>query len=255
MREQGKSKRVWVEPIKALRQSGGLSQEGFGRSIGVTWKIVADWEQGRKEPGPGSYIQMARMAVSPQCSFFFEKAGLNRSDMYRLMPEIQAAVLDRVERQGIPEIKVLPAPKLKDGGPHNPGKADYFALPLLKDAAAAGAPRLVDESEVESYIIVPASQARPGPCWMTCIRVQGDSMEPILKDHYIVCIDSSVTDPRKLQQKMVLAYVDEGVTIKHLDRVGNQWVLTAENKAYRPQPLGRDDRIIGRVAWWYGHQE
>jgi len=45
------------------------------------------------------------------------------------------------------------------------------------------------------------------------------------------------------------------VTIKHLDRVGNQWVLTAENKAYRPQPLGRDDRIIGRVAWWYGHQE
>ena len=51
---------------------------------------------------------------------------------------------------------------------------------------------------------------------------------------------------------MVVAYVDEGVTIKHLDQVGNQWVLTPENKAYRQQLLGRDDHIIGRVAWWYG---
>jgi len=245
----------WHQEVKRLRESLDLSQTAFARVLGVTQEFVSNWEHGKKEPSNERYIQMAKMPRLPDCWFFFEKAGLNRSDIYRLMPEIHAAILARLEKQQIPEIKVVSASKLKCGGPHNPGKAGYFALPLLKDAGAAGPPLLVDEREIETYIIVPASQARPGPDWMTCIRVHGDSMEPILKEGYIVAVDSSVTDARKLQQKMVLAYVDEGVTIKHLDRVGNQWVLMPENKTYRQQPLGRDDRIIGRIAWWYGHQE
>ncbi len=253
--EENVGSKEWAGRAKKLRSSLHLSQGEFARTLGVTPVAVSQWERGRKEPSTDRYIQMAKMSPGFDCWYFFEKAGLNRSDIYRLMPEIQATVLDRVEKQRIPEIKVLPAPKLKGGGPHKPGKARYFALPVLKDAAAAGAPRLVDEREVESYVIVPASQARPGPDWMTCIRVHGDSMEPILKEGYIVAVDSSVTDPRKLQKKMIVAYVDGAVTIKHLDRVGKQWVLTPENKACRQQPLGRNDRIIGRVAWWYGQQE
>lgn len=245
----------WHQEVKRLRESLDLSQTAFARALGVTQEFVSNWEHGKKEPSNERYIQMAKMTPLPDCWFFFEKAGLSRSDVYRLMPEIQATVLERVEKQQIPEIKVISASKLKCGGPHNPGKAAYFALPLLKDAAAAGPALLVDESEIERYIIVPASQARPGPDWMTCIHVQGDSMEPILKERYIVCVDSSVTEPRRLQQKMVVAYIDGGVTIKHLDRVGNQWVLTPENKAYRQQPLSDEARIIGRVAWWYGQQE
>jgi len=245
----------WQREVKGLRESLHLSQAEFARTLGITQVVISHWEKGKKEPSNERYIQMAKMTPLPDCWFFFEKAGLSRSDVYRLMPEIQATVLERVEKQQIPEIKVISASKLKCGGPHNPGKAAYFALPLLKDAAAAGPALLVDESEIERYIIVPASQARPGPDWMTCIHVQGDSMEPILKEGYIVAVDSSVTDPRKLRQKMVVAYVDEGVTIKYLDRVGSQWILAPENKAYRQQPLGHDDRIIGRVAWWYGQQE
>lgn len=250
-----KKRSLEATEIKDLRESLHFTQAKFSRAIGVATQVVSDWEGGRKKPGPGSYIEMAKVAPRPACWFFFEKAGLSRSDIHQLMLGIQTAVLERLEKQQILEVKVVSASKLKCGGPHNPHKAAYFALPLLKDAAAAGPALFVDEREIESYIIVPASQARPGPDWMTCIRVQGDSMEPILKERYIVCVDSSVTDPRRLQQKMVVAYVDEGVTIKHLDRVGNQWVLTPENKAYRQQPLGRDDHIIGRVAWWYGHQE
>lgn len=245
----------WRQEVKRLRESLDLTQTAFARALGVTQEFVSKWEHGKKEPSNERYIQMAKMAVLPDCWFFFEKAGLNRSDIYGLMPEIQATILERVKKQRIPEIKIVAAPKLKGGGRHKVCKTGYFAVPLLRDAAAAGAPRLVDEKEVESYIIVPASQAHPGPDWMTCIRVQGDSMEPILKEGDIVCVDSSITDPRKLQQKMVVAYLDDGVTIKHLDRVGNQWVLTPENKTYRQQPLGREDHIVGRVAWWYGHQE
>lgn len=250
-----KKRSLEATEIKDLRESLRFTQAKFSRTIGVATQVVSDWEGDRKKPGPGSYIKMAKVAPRPACWFFFDKAGLNRSDMNRLLHGTQAGVLDRVEKQQIPEIKVLPAPKLKDGGLHSPSKAGYFWVAVLNDPAAAGAPRLVEESEVESYILVPASQTHRGPEWIICIRVQGDSMEPILKERHIVCVDTSVTDPRKLQQKMVVAYVDEGVTIKHLDRVGNQWVLTPENKTYRPQPLGRDDRIIGRVAWWYGHQK
>ncbi|MFQ5778181.1 MAG: helix-turn-helix transcriptional regulator [Terriglobia bacterium] len=197
---------------------------------------------------------MAKLALPPECWFFFEKAGLTRSDIYRLLPEIQAAVLDRVESQRIPEIKVLPAPKFKRG-PHKTMRVGYVALPLLKNEAAAGAPRFIDEREIEDYIIVPARYAKPGPDWITCIRVAGDSMEPVLRDGYIVAVDASVADERRLQHKMVVALVDEGATIKWLDRVGKQWVLTPENKAYRQHALSSDDKIIGRVAWWYGHQD
>lgn len=220
--------------------------------MGVTPMVVNRWEAGKQEPAAERYIQMGKMALPPDCWYFFEKAGLTRSDIYRLLPEVQEAVLKRVDKQRLPEITVLPASKVKAG---KGMKAGYVALPLLKHEAAAGSPRLVDEREVEDYIIVPARQAAPGPDWLTCIRVRGDSMWPVLNDGYIVAVDASQTDPRRLQHKMVVALVDDGVTIKWLDRVGEQWVLTPENKAHHQQPLRREDRIIGRVAWWYGHQE
>ncbi|MFQ5695011.1 MAG: S24 family peptidase [Terriglobia bacterium] len=242
----------WAREVKRLRESIHLSQAEFGRALGIVAMVVSDWERGKKEPAAERYIQMGKMALPPDCWFFFEKAGLTRSDIYRLLPEIQAAVLDRVEKQRLPEIKVLPASKVKGV---KATKVGYVALPLLKNEAAAGAPRLVDEREVDDYIIVPAKQARPGPDWLTCIRVKGDSMEPVLKEGYVVAIDSSLNDPRRLRGKMVLALQDEGATIKWLDRIGDQWVLTPENKTYNQRPLGPDDRIIGRVAWWYGHQE
>ncbi len=65
----------------------------------------------------------------------------------------------------------------------------------------------------------------------------------------------SVIDSRRLRGKMVLALQDEGVTIKWLERIGDQWVLTAENKDYPQRLSGPDDHIIGRVAWWHHHQE
>ncbi len=247
--------KTWAVQVKKLRSSLHLSQGELARALGVTPIAVSQWERGRKEPSTDRYIQMAKMVLPPDCWFFFEKAGLHRSDIYRLLPETRKAALDRVRKHRIPEVKVVPAPKLKGTGPQKPAKVECFALPLLKDAVAAGAPCLVDEREVESYVIVPAAQAGPGPEWMTCIRVEGDSMEPILKEGYIVAVDASVTDRQRLHRKMIVALVGDRVTIKWLDCIGDHWVLTPENKACRQQTFGRNDRIIGRVAWWYGHQE
>lgn len=212
----------WARAIKELRAAKRLNQTELAAEIGVTWPIVAAWEQGRKQPSTDRYIQL------------------------------EQAVRQRVEKLRIPEMRVVAAPKVKASGQV---KAGYVALPILKDPAAAGSPRMIDERQVEEYIVVSAKQARPSPDWLTCIKVAGDSMEPILKDGYLVAVDASVTDPRRLEGKMTVALVDEGVTIKWLERIGSQWVLTPENKAHPQRPLGRDDRIIGRVAWWYGHQE
>lgn len=244
----------WSCQIRRLRESLHVSQAEFARALGVTPMAVSQWESGKKEPSTDRYLQMGKIALPPDCWFFFGKAGLSRADIYRLVPELQAAVTDRLEKQRLPVVQVVPAVKVRGSG-QRLAKMGYVALPLLRNEAAAGEPRLLDEREVESYVIVPLEQARTGGEWMTCIRVKGNSMEPILRGGYIVAVDASQSEPRYLRGKMVVALVGEGVTIKWLDRLGSQWVLTPENKSYRQSPLGRGDRIIGRVAWWYGCQE
>lgn len=84
-------------------------------------------------------------------------------------------------------------------------------------------------------------------------------MEPILKEGYVVAVDTSERDPRRLVQKMVLVRErsgdDAGVTIKWLDRSPGGYTLTPENKDVRPTVMTEDHEIVGRVIWWHGHQE
>ena len=45
------------------------------------------------------------------------------------------------------------------------------------------------------------------------------------------------------------------ITIRWLDRLGEQWALTPANEAFPKHSLRSEDRVIGRVAFWYGQQE
>jgi transcriptional regulator with XRE-family HTH domain len=74
----------WSQQIKAFRRSAGLSQTGLASKLGITKKTVAEWEQGRQEPGPRRYIQLAKMAEGEQALWFLERVGVDRKFLRRV---------------------------------------------------------------------------------------------------------------------------------------------------------------------------
>ncbi len=74
----------WSQQIKAFRRCVGLSQSGLATKLGITKKTVAEWEQGRHEPGPRRYTQLAKMAEGEQMLWFLERIGLDRKFLGRV---------------------------------------------------------------------------------------------------------------------------------------------------------------------------
>ncbi len=74
----------WSQQLKAFRRSAGLTQTGLASKLGITKKTVAEWEQGRQEPGPRRYIQLAKMAEREQALWFLERVGVDRKFLRRV---------------------------------------------------------------------------------------------------------------------------------------------------------------------------
>ena len=81
----------WSQQIKAFRHGLGLTQTGLASKLGVTKKTVAEWEQGRQEPGPRRYVQLAKMAEGEQALWFLERIGLDRKFLGRVCRLIEEA--------------------------------------------------------------------------------------------------------------------------------------------------------------------
>ncbi len=81
----------WSQQIKAFRRSAGLSQTGLASELGVTKKTVAEWEQGRQEPSPRRYVQLAKMAEREQALWFLERVGMDRKFLVRVCKFITEA--------------------------------------------------------------------------------------------------------------------------------------------------------------------
>jgi len=133
------------------------------------------------------------------------------------------------------------------------GLDPYVSVPLLKDAAAAGAPRAISDADLEGYALLPSAWC-PNPANVTCIHARGDSMAPIVHDGAVVAIDHSQRDPHLLHQKMVAARYQGGVVIKWLERQSNGSLhLVAENKEHDTLKLPRTQQnpVLGLVSWWW----
>jgi repressor LexA len=113
-------------------------------------------------------------------------------------------------------------------------------LPLLGEVAA-GKPILADEN-FSGTIRVPADIARSGDCF--ALSVRGDSM----KDVGIFHGDIAVIEQRQTADngEIVVAMIDDAVTLKRFFRENNRVKLVAENPAYAPI-YTQDARILGRL--------
>ena len=111
-------------------------------------------------------------------------------------------------------------------------------LPLI-GSVAAGLPIEAIEN-VESYVTIPEVLKRKKPTFL--LRVRGDSMiDAGILDGDLIAVRKSNT--AEIGQ-IVVARIDDEVTVKRLERQGNNAVLQPANDCYQPIVLPAEDLAI-----------
>lgn len=210
--------------VKSIRKSVGLNQTDFAARLGTTQGVLTNWEVGRKIPGAEYTLKIAALATDE---------SLKRQ---------------LLEASGLAEFVAKPEP--------TPSTDAYptLRIRLLRDPAAAGTPRMVDEREVERLLVLPKFMFPDATGEIVAIRVKGDSMAPMIMPSSIVFLDVSQHEPKCLVGSMVAARVDGGVTIKFLRKSRGVYLLVPYHISprYEVIPLSdlKGDAIIGKVINW-----
>lgn len=86
---------------------------------------------------------------------------------------------------------------------------------------------------------------------LSSIRVQGDSMEPLLHDGDEILVDRA---QRALREGIHVVRLGDALMVKRLARAGQgKAVLLSQNSAYPPIEVALDElEIVGRVVWKSG---
>ena len=86
---------------------------------------------------------------------------------------------------------------------------------------------------------------------LSAIVVEGDSMEPLLRDGDEILVDRT---PRPLRDGIHVVRVGEALLVKRVQTgVPGRLILESANPAYRPIELSTDEvAVIGRVVWKSG---
>ncbi len=212
---------------------------------------VSRWERGETEPSSSSYIRLGVLAGDPMCWYFWGRAGLRTTDFTRVMPDLEK----RLNRASSITYQIAVA----GSGAKSQAVPDLVALPLIKGAAAAHGERgatvaMPQDAPIEGMIAAPRAWC-PNPSATTCVRVRGNSMNPLIYDGYILAVDTSQADHTKLNGKIVVAWHrSKGLTVSRFQTYEGVEVLRAENNEYTSVVLTnkRDWSIVGKVLWWIG---
>jgi SOS-response transcriptional repressor LexA len=79
-------------------------------------------------------------------------------------------------------------------------------------------------------------------------------MMPLLHDGYIVAVDKSQNNRRKLYgQIVVAAHKEQGLIVSRLHRFDSTEVLVPENREHESIAISSSDwRIVAKTLWWIG---
>lgn len=223
------------ERLRSVRSELGLNQTEMAEAVGVTQSSIAAYESdSRRPPLPLLLALEHRFRINHE--WVLDGAGERLAGVRPTRPVI------------------VTSPEELDALRRLEGEDRYYAVPYLRDPAAAGA-GLVMEEQVEGYCII-HQRVAPHPETIRCVRISGDSMAPTLTDGSIVAVDITPIPLRNLQGRIVCSRTHEStVVIKRL-RVRNHFALLfsdhEDQRAFAPIVLDlRElaDPIIGQVIW------
>ncbi len=238
----------WAEKIGQFRVRLNLSQAELGARLRYSAMAVSRWERGVLEPTAEVYIRLGNLAGEPDCWFFWERAGLRKSDLLRLLPHVSrqtapAPVEIATSNQAAKKIR---------------SKASrLFAIPVL-DIHASGSgdegDRVTDFSRLPAQELIATSATWcPNPATSACLHVEGNSMSPLIKNGDLVAFDYSQTCAEELNGEIVIAsHRKRGLTISRFRKYLDVELLEPDNRDYDPIQISKDRnwRIVGKALWW-----
>jgi SOS-response transcriptional repressor LexA len=241
----------WATPIRELRKRLNLNQADFGRRLHSSAMGVSRWERGSQEPSASGYIELGNLSGVPQCWYFWARAGLRVDDLMRLVPEVKKSP----NRIKVSEIEI-PHSSAKNKA----SKPQLVAIPLLNVTVAAhggetNSAKSLYNAPIECMIPALAKWC-PNPSTTTCLRVRGNSMEPLICDGFVLAVDSSQKDPSELNGRVVIAWnKDMGFIVSRLNRYDRTEVLQPDNGKYESIVMGAKQKwkIFAKVLWWIGN--
>ncbi|MBD2841326.1 S24 family peptidase [Erythrobacter rubeus] len=146
----------------------------------------------------------------------------------------------------------LGAPKENSYSEAGAGKLpDYASVPRLDIGASAGPGALpVTETEFDVLRFSRRWLAEQGleGAQLSLIRVEGDSMEPVLNDKDEILVDRT---PRPFRDGIHVVRLGDALMVKRVASAGGgRLSLLSQNLAYPPVTVEAEDvEIIGRVVW------
>ncbi len=251
MREHTEVRAEWIGPIQRLLERLGVSQAELASRVGVSRATVTRWMKGSHEPTSASYVAMGNLLGHPEGSYFWERAGVDRSNF----PDSKLQTTLSSLRVNLRDFTLVPGKKLTRGVLDS--KSNAVILPLLNivaygDRVPPGPHVTLAQAEVVDVLMAPLSWCTH-PENMLCLRIEGDSMVPVIHPDSIIAVDTGVTGRAELDKKLaVFSHRDLGFKVARLQRLPNSDVLISANHTYLPVDVTDQAKWkpVGAVAWW-----
>ncbi|ADO44923.1 putative phage repressor [Hydrogenobacter thermophilus TK-6] len=169
--------------------------------------------------------------------------GLTQSGLSMIINNQRAvspAILRKIaETLNIPEVYFIEEEPTKEYPPSPEViEREYIAIPIITGVGAGG------EVITDDYTLIKRTQLPKKT--VSAFEVEGDSMEPTIPKDWLVLVDP--TDLQLYEGGIFLfASQGNGLFIRRVHKVDNQWELVPDNRKYAPQKLTEEIKVLGRV--------
>lgn len=240
----------WPERIQRLLNELNLTQAGLAERLGVSPATVSRWIQGKIEPTAQNYVALGNLAPSPHSVYFWERAGMDPSDLSVANLGKSASSL----RFDLRDFQLIASSKTSQ---QLAGAGSAVAIPLLNvtawgDRVAPPQNVSLSQAEVESVLVAPLDWC-PHPESMIAMHVAGDSMDPLIPDGSIIFVDTAAAERDHLHQKLaVVTHRDQGFKVARFQRLQGTDLMISANRRVLPLDVSNASKwkTFGEVLWW-----
>ena len=186
-----------------------------------------------------------------------EMIGRNSSYLQQFIRKGSPRKLEEEDRRKLAQFFAVAESELGGGegiSPRSAARGEWVEVPRLPLGAAAGPGALTgDEAPFDSFRFSRGWLREQGlaNAQLSAIRVQGDSMEPLLHDGDEILVD---TAQRALRDGVHVVRLGDALLVKRLAAAGpGRATLLSQNYAYPPVEVSLAELdIVGRVVWKSG---
>lgn len=209
-------------------------------------------------PGPRARLQELARARGVSLAALSDMIGRNPSYLQQFIRKGSPRKLEEQDRARLARFFGVDEAELREVQENSyaqvPGgrsAAEWVEVPRLDLGAAAGSGRLAgDEAAFDTFRFSRRWLAEQGldRAHLAALRVEGDSMEPLLNDGDEILVDCT---PRPLRDGIHVVRLGETLMVKRLASAGpGRIALLSQNLAYPPLEVAAEELvIIGRVVW------